>query len=249
MLCTVSGMLRTDPGMYGGVSRMLRDALYRLGDAPHCPGMLHAVRAPPRGCSAPRRPGDASPVKSAYAAIGNGVGRLRRVRVRVGGARGRCGQPGSRTPPGAALIDTAAPPPPPPVNTAAPGLSMEDPAPRRPLATGRGGQIPLSQWAPAERGCWREWQGGTPRYPRYRPATRHAPLPRYPRYPPARRGTPRCPLVNRHTDTPIPPPRQPPDPGSTEPPVTPGSFRQASRYAGTSLCSQAPTHGCSSSCQ
>lgn len=185
MLCTVSGMLRTDPGMYGGVSRMLRDALYRLGDAPHCPGMLHAVRAPPRGCSAPRRPGDASPVKSADAAIGNGVGRLRRVRVRVGGARGRCGQPGSRTPPGAALIDTAAPPPPPPVNTAAPGLSMEDPAPRRPLATGRGGADPAQPMGARREGLLERMAG------------RHAPVPPVPPGYPARPATSVSPVPPR----------------------------------------------------
>lgn len=44
MLRTVSGMLCTNPGVFGAGPRIFRDALYRLGDALHCPGMLHAVR-------------------------------------------------------------------------------------------------------------------------------------------------------------------------------------------------------------
>ncbi|XP_031983239.1 collagen alpha-1(I) chain-like [Corvus moneduloides] len=109
------------------------------------------------------------------------------------------------------------------------------PRPPPPIGRGAGGQIPLSQWAPAERGCWREWQGGTPRYPRYRPlpgTPRYPCSPRYSHYPPSRHGTPRYP------GTPMPPiPMQLGSPqyphlDSTEPPVTPGTFRQASRPAG-----------------
>lgn len=146
------------------------------------PGMLHA--GPGMLRDAPCRPGVASRVESADAPVGCGTGTLRRVRV--GGARGRCGQPGSRTPPGAALIAAAAPPP---VNTAAPVLSMGGTAPPGPLAAGRGGISGSANGNPPERGCWREWQGDTPQYP---PVN----LPRHP-------GSSRCPHLSS-TAPPVP---------------------------------------------
>lgn len=164
-------------------------------------GMLHAVRAPPRGCSAPRRPGDASLVKSADASVGNGVGCLRRVRVRVGGARGRCGQPGNRTPPGAALIAGAAPPPPPPVNTAAPGLSLR-PRPPPPIGQGRGGRSRSANGSPPRGVAGENGSAARPGTPVPPGTARYPARPATPRYPPARHGTPRYPPVTPHADAP-----------------------------------------------
>ncbi|XP_061865427.1 laforin-like [Colius striatus] len=190
-------MLRRSPGQTRRCPARGCSVAVCSGDAPGCSAPAWGCSAPTRGRlragsatlrDAPHRSGDAAR-RGGSARHGPAPGVFRwwsRRLLRSGAVRGRCGgsgvrgggagSPGAAHPLGAALIAAAAPPP---VNTGAPVLSMGGTAPPRPLAAGRGEISASANGRRAERGCWREWQGGTPRYPRYR------------RY--RRRGTPAAP--------------------------------------------------------